>query len=119
MAVTATRHDDGGQCPGFSQLAKLVREANLLVMAGRSGRKSAVEVTNVGKFGIIAVPADLPYAFAVCDYLLNELGILAAPGSAFFRKGDRRQYVRFSFARTQQTIATAAGRLRASSARPE
>src|SRR5579884_326108 len=70
MAVTATRHDDGGQCPSFSQLAKFVREANLLEMAGRSGRKSAVEVTNVGKFGIIAVPADLPYAFAVCDYLV-------------------------------------------------
>jgi aspartate/methionine/tyrosine aminotransferase len=48
----------------------------------------------------------------VCDYLLTTCGVLAAPGSAFFRSGGR-QLVRFSFARKEETMEAAFGKLRA------
>lgn len=47
----------------------------------------------------------------VCDYLLNQRGLLAAPGSAFFRVPGKH-FVRFSFARHEQTIAAAIAKLR-------
>ncbi len=48
----------------------------------------------------------------VCDYLLNVCGLLAVPGSAFFR-APGQQFVRFSFARKGETIAAAIAKLRA------
>lgn len=53
----------------------------------------------------------LPSDVDVCDYLLTACGLLAAPGSAFFRTPGR-QFVRFSFARKEETINAAIGKLR-------
>jgi aspartate/methionine/tyrosine aminotransferase len=53
----------------------------------------------------------LPSDIDVCDYLLNVRGLLAAPGSAFFRVPGK-QFVRFSFARQEETIAAAISKLR-------
>lgn len=48
----------------------------------------------------------------VCEFMLNDLGILAAPGSAFFSKAPTGQeYLRFSFARKAETIAAAVAKL--------
>lgn len=67
-----------------------------------------------GTLSVFADCSALGYAsdVDVCDYLLNVCGLLAAPGSAFFRTPGR-QFVRFSFARKEETIALAIGKLRA------
>src|SRR5579871_2360210 len=70
MAVTATRDDGKAQLRPELRLAESVGEANLLEMAGRSGRKRAIEVTDVVKLAIVTVPHDLPYALTVCDHLV-------------------------------------------------
>jgi aminotransferase len=57
--------------------------------------------------GCRALDSDL----AVCRMLLDRCGILAAPGSAFFRRAGKRQYLRFSFARSESVIAAACQQL--------
>lgn len=68
-----------------------------------------------GTLSIFAAIGSLPFAndLKTCDYLLQECGILAAPGSAFFAAGEGAQYLRFSFARKPETIARAVQALKA------
>lgn len=67
-----------------------------------------------GTLSVFADCSGLGYAsdVDVCDYLLNVVGVLAVPGSAFFRSPGR-QFVRFSFARKEETMQAAFGKLRA------
>lgn len=62
-----------------------------------------------GTLSIFAALASLPFRTDIeaCGYLLENCGILAAPGSAFFADGEGTRYLRFSFARKPETITRA------------
>jgi aspartate/methionine/tyrosine aminotransferase len=66
-----------------------------------------------GTLSIWADIAALGYASDVvaCDALLDEHGILAVPGSAFYRPSIDCHHLRFSFARKADTIEEACRRL--------
>jgi N-succinyldiaminopimelate aminotransferase len=59
-----------------------------------------------------ASPLGMASDLDVCDWLVNVHGILAAPGSAFYRTPGRH-YIRFSFARSEETMHEAISKLRA------
>lgn len=100
------------------QYDSFVRE---LVARHRPLRDRLCEALSAAKFvpfkpeGTLSVFADcseIGYAsdVDVCDWLLNVHGVLAVPGSAFFRTPGRH-YVRFSFARKAETIESAIAKL--------
>jgi aminotransferase len=50
--------------------------------------------------------------FAAADFLLDEVGVAAVPGSSFYHRpelGHRK--IRFTFSKSDETIAAASGRL--------
>jgi aminotransferase len=50
--------------------------------------------------------------FAAADFLLDEVGVAAVPGSSFYHRpelGHRK--IRFTFSKSDETIAAAADRL--------
>ena len=49
--------------------------------------------------------------FAFCQRLTREAGVTAVPLSAFFSDGGVRNYIRFCFAKTRETLEQALGRL--------
>jgi aminotransferase len=49
---------------------------------------------------------------AFCQYLVEDIGVAAVPGSSFFSKpADGRQLIRFCFAKRPETLQAAAGKL--------
>jgi aminotransferase len=48
--------------------------------------------------------------FAFCEWLIKEIGVAAVPGSSFFRE-DVRQYIRFHFAKKEDTLIEAGKKL--------
>lgn len=48
---------------------------------------------------------------AFCEWLVEKIGVAAVPGSSFFRE-DEHRYVRFHFAKKQETLDAALERLR-------
>ena len=47
---------------------------------------------------------------ALCEWLVREVGVAAVPGSSFFREPENR-YIRFHFAKREETLAAAGERL--------
>jgi len=45
------------------------------------------------------------------DFLARKVGVIAVPGSSFYRKGRGKTKLRFNFAKKDETLAEAAGRL--------
>ena len=45
------------------------------------------------------------------DFLARKVGVIAVPGSSFYRKGRGKTKLRFNFAKRDETLAEAAGRL--------
>ncbi len=45
-----------------------------------------------------------------CEWLIKQIGVAAVPGSSFFRE-DIRKYIRFHFAKKEETLAEAGRRL--------
>jgi aspartate/methionine/tyrosine aminotransferase len=67
-----------------------------------------------GAYYIMADMGHLRFAddFAAAEFLLNEVGVAAVPGSSFYhRAGLGRRLVRFTFSKSDETIAQAAERL--------
>src|SRR5882762_8572380 len=65
-------------------------------------------VADIGKLGGLGFKDD----FAAADFLLDEVGVAAVPGSSFYHRpelGHRK--IRFTFSKSDETIAAAAGRL--------
>ena len=51
--------------------------------------------------------------FAAADFMLNEVGVAPVPGSSFYSRPELgRNKVRFTFSKSDETIAAAAERLR-------
>jgi aspartate/methionine/tyrosine aminotransferase len=51
--------------------------------------------------------------FEAADFMLNEVGIAAVPGSSFYHRGELgRQILRFTFSKSEATLAAAAERLK-------
>jgi aspartate/methionine/tyrosine aminotransferase len=51
--------------------------------------------------------------FEAADFVLSEVGVAAVPGSSFYRRGELgRDLLRFTFSKSDETIARAAERLR-------
>jgi aminotransferase len=48
--------------------------------------------------------------FAFCEWMAREVGVAAVPGSSFFKE-PIHQYIRFHFAKKEETLAEAARRL--------
>src|SRR5581483_578778 len=68
-----------------------------------------------GAYYIMADIAHLGFAddFAAADFMLDEIGIAAVPGSSFYSRPDLgRTKLRFTFSKSDETIAAAAERLR-------
>jgi aminotransferase len=62
-------------------------------------------MTDISAFGF---PDDLSFA----RYLVEKIGVASVPGSSFYNDpADGRQQVRFTFCKTQETLAEAARRL--------
>ncbi|MNP85046.1 Methionine aminotransferase [compost metagenome] len=51
-----------------------------------------------------------PDDYKFCEWLASEIGVAAVPGSSFFRE-DVRQYIRFHFAKREETLIEALKRL--------
>ncbi|WP_058303567.1 pyridoxal phosphate-dependent aminotransferase [Gorillibacterium timonense] len=51
-----------------------------------------------------------PDDYRFCEWLAEEIGVAAVPGSSFFRE-DVRQYIRFHFAKKEETLLEALKRL--------
>jgi L-glutamine---4-(methylsulfanyl)-2-oxobutanoate aminotransferase len=47
---------------------------------------------------------------AFCEWLIKEIGVAAVPGSSFFRD-NVQQYIRFHFAKKEETLIAAGERL--------
>jgi len=65
-------------------------------------------VADIGKLGGLGFKDD----FAAADFLLDEVGVAAVPGSSFYHRpelGHRK--IRFTFSKSDETIAAAADRL--------
>jgi len=60
-------------------------------------------MVDISEFGW---PSDL----AFCEWLASEVGVAAVPGSSFFRE-PVNQYIRFHFAKREETLAAAGERL--------
>ena len=60
-------------------------------------------MTDVSGFG---VKDDLQF----CEWMAQEVGVAAVPGSSFFRE-EIRSFVRFNFAKKEETLRDALGRL--------
>jgi len=68
-----------------------------------------------GAYYIMAEIGHLGFAddFAAAEFMLNEVGIAPVPGSSFYSRPELgRTKLRFTFSKSDATIATAAGRLR-------
>lgn len=60
---------------------------------------------DIGKFGF---ENDVKFT----EFLVKEVGVAVVPGSSFFRPGDRgKNYIRFCFAKKQETLALAKEKL--------
>ena len=67
-----------------------------------------------GAYYIMADIAHLGFAddFATADFMLDEVGVAAVPGSSFYSRPELgRSKVRFTFSKSDETIALAAQRL--------
>jgi L-glutamine---4-(methylsulfanyl)-2-oxobutanoate aminotransferase len=67
-----------------------------------------------GAYYIVADVAKMGFKddFAAADFLLDEVGVAAVPGSSFYHRpelGHRK--IRFTFSKSDETIAAAAERL--------
>ena len=47
------------------------------------------------------------------DFLARRVGVIAVPGSSFYRKGRGKTKLRFNFAKKDETLSEAAARLAA------
>ena len=69
-----------------------------------------------GAYYIIADVGHLGFAddFAAADFFLDQIGVAAVPGSSFYRHQDLgRRKLRFTFSKSDETLARAAERLAA------
>jgi aspartate/methionine/tyrosine aminotransferase len=69
-----------------------------------------------GAYYIMADMGHLGFAddFAAAEFLLNEVGVAAVPGSSFYHRAELgRRLVRFTFSKSDETIGRAAERLAA------
>ncbi|HUO05746.1 MAG TPA: aminotransferase class I/II-fold pyridoxal phosphate-dependent enzyme [Candidatus Binataceae bacterium] len=67
-----------------------------------------------GAYYIIADTGDLGFKddLQAADFLLDEVGVAAVPGSSFYRHPDLgRRKIRFTFSKSDKTLAAAAARL--------
>ncbi|MGH7916557.1 MAG: pyridoxal phosphate-dependent aminotransferase [Candidatus Binataceae bacterium] len=67
-----------------------------------------------GAYYIIADIAHLGFAddFAAANFMLDEIGVAAVPGSSFYHRGELgRRMLRFTFSKADQTLEMAAIRL--------
>src|SRR5215469_12128994 len=67
-----------------------------------------------GAYYIMTDIADLGFHddFAAADFLLNEIGVAAVPGSSFYSRPELgRTKLRFTFSKSDETLAAAAARL--------
>ncbi|HLI61836.1 MAG TPA: aminotransferase class I/II-fold pyridoxal phosphate-dependent enzyme [Terriglobales bacterium] len=68
-----------------------------------------------GAYYIMAEIGHLGFAddFAAADFLLNEVGVAAVPGSSFYHRAELgRELLRFTFSKSDETLERAAHRLR-------
>ena len=68
-----------------------------------------------GAYYIMADIAHLGFAddFAAADFMLNEVGVAPVPGSSFYSRPELgRTKLRFTFSKSDETLAAAADRLR-------
>jgi aspartate/methionine/tyrosine aminotransferase len=50
--------------------------------------------------------------FAAADFLLDQVGVAAVPGSSFYRHPELgKRKIRFTFSKSDETLASAAERL--------
>jgi aspartate/methionine/tyrosine aminotransferase len=91
----------------YQRKGAMLREA--LTAAGLKCR------TPQGAYYIMADVAHLGFLddFAAADFMLNKVGIAAVPGSSFYHRRDLgRHILRFTFSKSDATLAAAAERLK-------
>ena len=66
-----------------------------------------------GAYYVMADVAPLGWSddWRFLDFLARQVGVIAVPGSSFYRKGRGKTKLRFNFAKKDETLAEAAGRL--------
>ena len=67
-----------------------------------------------GAYYIVADIGELGFRddFAAADFLLDEVGVAAVPGSSFYHRAELgHRMIRFTFSKSDETIAAAAERL--------
>jgi aspartate/methionine/tyrosine aminotransferase len=93
------------------QAAYQARRATLLAALGGAGLRCRQPA---GAYYIMADIGHLGFADDVtaADFLLDEVGVAAVPGSSFYHRAELgRRLVRFTFSKSDETIARAAERL--------
>ena len=97
--------------------------AELAAMYDRKRTKLFQALTDAGlkcsrPAGAYYIMADIGHLgfnddFAAADFMLNEVGVAPVPGSSFYSRPELgRNKVRFTFSKSDETIAAAADRLR-------
>jgi aspartate/methionine/tyrosine aminotransferase len=86
------------------------RRARLLASLSEAGFSF---VPPEGAYYVMADVAPLGWAddWEFLDFLARKVGVIAVPGSSFYRKGRGRTKLRFNFAKKDETLSEASARL--------
>lgn len=96
----------------YRQLTQIYTEKRQLFLQGLDKIGLSYYEPQGAYYVLVDISAFNPFKtdFEFCEWLIKEVGVAAVPGSAFFKHPEYR-YIRFHFAKQEQTLIAALQRL--------
>ncbi|WP_392558398.1 pyridoxal phosphate-dependent aminotransferase [Orbus mooreae] len=96
----------------YQQLAQTYSEKRKLFLAGLDDIGLSYYEPQGAYYVLVDISSFNPFATDIefCEWLIKEVGVAAVPGSAFFKEKEYR-YIRFHYAKKEQTLRSALSRL--------
>lgn len=96
----------------YAQLTQTYSEKRRLFLEGLDQIGLSYYEPQGAYYVLVDISAFNPFEtdFEFCEWLIKEVGVAAVPGSAFFKEPEYR-YIRFHFAKKEQTLVAALARL--------
>ncbi|MCX8642341.1 MULTISPECIES: pyridoxal phosphate-dependent aminotransferase [unclassified Gilliamella] len=96
----------------YQQLTQIYTEKRQLFLQGLDKIGLSYYEPQGAYYVLVDISAFNPFKtdFEFCEWLIKEVGVAAVPGSAFFKHPEYR-YIRFHFAKQEQTLIAALQRL--------